>query len=234
MVDRGRGARFPDEPLPERLVPGQFGRQHLDRDRALQPGVVGAVDHGHATPADLLVQPVPPGGIRHRARQMPGLVSHRGPLPTRAELKPRSSSGHSDYLGYFTFPRSMVPAHPPGRTASGASISFVACRPGDHTARPGKCLLQPGWPIRLRVRATGLPRGDDHAVRLHSFRPGRHRFRRPSAERDIERGWRILRGSEAYNRVRSVRNGSWSATGASARAPFSRSWPGASVMRAAT
>ena len=88
MVDRGRGARFPDEPLPERLVPGQFGRQHLDRDLALQPGVVGAVDHGHATPADLLVQPVPgQAGSDAGPAKCRGLVSHRGPLPTRAEAQ---------------------------------------------------------------------------------------------------------------------------------------------------
>ena len=80
VVHGGRGARFADEPLPERLVPGQLGRQHLDRDRALEPDVVGAVDHGHAAPADLLVEPVPgQAGPDAEAPKIRGLVRHRGP-----------------------------------------------------------------------------------------------------------------------------------------------------------
>ena len=67
VVHRGRGPGFPDEPLPERLVPGQSGRQDLERDPAVQPDVVGPVDHGHAAPADLLHHLVA-ADLRGRAR----------------------------------------------------------------------------------------------------------------------------------------------------------------------
>ncbi len=58
VVHRGRGPRFADEPLPERLVPAQHGRQQLQGDVAAQLDVAGAVDQRHAAPADLLLQPV--------------------------------------------------------------------------------------------------------------------------------------------------------------------------------
>ena len=41
------------EPLPDILLEGELGRQHLDRDAALQPLVPGAIDDAHAASADL-------------------------------------------------------------------------------------------------------------------------------------------------------------------------------------
>ena len=38
---------------PDVLLEGELGRQHLDRDAALEPLVAGAIDHAHAAAADL-------------------------------------------------------------------------------------------------------------------------------------------------------------------------------------
>ena len=48
VIHAGRGPRFPDEALAEGLVLGQVRGQDLQRDIAVQPGVVGTVDDGHA------------------------------------------------------------------------------------------------------------------------------------------------------------------------------------------
>src|SRR5262249_13730577 len=55
VVDRGRDAGFPDEPLTERLVQGEPGREYLQGDASPEPLVVGTVDDGHAAAADELV-----------------------------------------------------------------------------------------------------------------------------------------------------------------------------------
>ena len=44
----GRGLRLADEPGDELLVLGQRRVHHLEGDRAVEPGVVGLVDGGHA------------------------------------------------------------------------------------------------------------------------------------------------------------------------------------------
>jgi hypothetical protein len=48
MVQRGDGPRFPIEPGAGAGVAGEFSRQHLDRDRAVEPGVAGLVHFAHA------------------------------------------------------------------------------------------------------------------------------------------------------------------------------------------
>ncbi len=58
VVDRRRGPRLPDEPLPETLVAGQVGGQDLERDRTVQPRVLSTVDDRHPAPADLLVEAI--------------------------------------------------------------------------------------------------------------------------------------------------------------------------------
>ena len=54
MIDRGRGPHLPEEPLPERRVPGQLGGQDFQCHRPVQPGVERAVDDRHPPAADLL------------------------------------------------------------------------------------------------------------------------------------------------------------------------------------
>src|ERR1019366_8295908 len=54
MIDGRGGPGFPDEPLPEGIVPGEFGCQYLQRDPAAQPDVACAVHDGHSALADLL------------------------------------------------------------------------------------------------------------------------------------------------------------------------------------
>ncbi len=56
VIHRRGGAGLPDEPLPERLVPGELGGQHLECHPAVEPGVARPVDHGHPAAADLLRQ----------------------------------------------------------------------------------------------------------------------------------------------------------------------------------
>ena len=72
----GRGSpRLADEPLAERVVPGDLGRQDLQRDPPAEP----PVDDRHAAPADLLLQPV--AGDLRASRGVAGrgrdFVSHR-------------------------------------------------------------------------------------------------------------------------------------------------------------
>ena len=78
-----RYAGLLDEPRPEYLVAGEVGGQHLQGHPPVEVVVVGAVDHGHAAPADLLLDPV--------ARQ---LRAGSEPARQRGEfLAHRSSSG---------------------------------------------------------------------------------------------------------------------------------------------
>ena len=47
------GLRLAGEALADFLLEGELGREHLDRDAALQPLVAGAIDHPHPASADL-------------------------------------------------------------------------------------------------------------------------------------------------------------------------------------
>jgi hypothetical protein len=58
MVHGGRGPRLADEPLTERLVRSQHGRQQLQGHVPAQLDVAGTVNQRHATLADLLLEPV--------------------------------------------------------------------------------------------------------------------------------------------------------------------------------
>jgi hypothetical protein len=53
MAQPRGGLGLSGEPLPDVLLEGELGRQHLDRHPALQPLVPGAIDHPHAPSADL-------------------------------------------------------------------------------------------------------------------------------------------------------------------------------------
>ena len=58
VVEGRGGARFLDEPAVAIGIGRRFGRQHLDRDRAPEPGVVGGVNNAHAAAADLGVDAI--------------------------------------------------------------------------------------------------------------------------------------------------------------------------------
>ena len=47
---------LPAEPLDERAVDGELGEEHLERHRAVEKPVVGAVHLGHATTGDEVVE----------------------------------------------------------------------------------------------------------------------------------------------------------------------------------
>ena len=102
VVKRGGRPRLADHPGPEAGVARQFRRQHLERDPAALPPVMGEVDDGLAALPDDPVQPVagdgaglPSGGQRragrvaHRAATGPGAIGQpAGPA------RPAGSAGH--------------------------------------------------------------------------------------------------------------------------------------------
>ena len=60
MVERGSELGLADEPLPEPIVIGDLGREHLERDLALQSHVLGQIDGAHAAATEQALDPVPP------------------------------------------------------------------------------------------------------------------------------------------------------------------------------
>ena len=52
VSEAGDRERFPFESLDASAIAGQRGRQDLDRDVALEPRIVGAVDGAHAPRAE--------------------------------------------------------------------------------------------------------------------------------------------------------------------------------------
>ena len=122
MVDGSGRSRLADEPLPERIVTGEFGRQDLERHPPVQPGIVRAEDNSHPATADLLLEPVA-GHLRARsepARCRGDLVTHRAssgclPVPSpRANLRRswrQDRPGQSqNRRGTSQYPRRRPPA----------------------------------------------------------------------------------------------------------------------------
>ena len=54
MLEPGHRLRLAAEPLGERLVVEELGGQDLERDAAVEAGLMGAVDGGHAPAAQRL------------------------------------------------------------------------------------------------------------------------------------------------------------------------------------
>jgi hypothetical protein len=52
MVDRGRQPGLAQEPISEPLAVRELGREQLEGNPPLQPGVLGQVHHAHADPTD--------------------------------------------------------------------------------------------------------------------------------------------------------------------------------------
>jgi hypothetical protein len=76
MTDLGHRARLPQEAGPLRR-PGVAVAQHLERDLALEIGIVRRPDHAHAAAADDAEQPVPPE-LRARDQLGGGLAERSG------------------------------------------------------------------------------------------------------------------------------------------------------------
>ena len=106
------GRRYPgllDEPGPERLVAGEVGGEHLQGGRPVEVVVVGAVDHGHAATADLLLAPVArqPRSGREPARHRREFLAHRASssarhsrcAPAAQRLAPGWVVGHGETRG---------------------------------------------------------------------------------------------------------------------------------------
>ena len=82
MVERGRDPRLAQEALAEALVLGELGRDHLERDLAPEPCLLGTVDRTHPPAADERFDPVA-GDRRSRRQRGARDVAHR-PLVTVA------------------------------------------------------------------------------------------------------------------------------------------------------
>jgi hypothetical protein len=52
MIQRRDGPRLPLEPRPQILARGDVRREHLDRDRSVEPRVASFVDFAHAARAE--------------------------------------------------------------------------------------------------------------------------------------------------------------------------------------
>ncbi len=83
VLDRGGHPRLVGETAPEGVVAGPLGGDQLDRDRAVQAQVLGAVDDGHPTSADHALDlvsgdllPDQPGGP---ARVVAQVRAHQAP-----------------------------------------------------------------------------------------------------------------------------------------------------------
>jgi hypothetical protein len=60
MIEPRRRLRLATEARHHVRVAGHLGRQHLDRDRPIEPQIVGEEDDAHAARAEDLTDPVPP------------------------------------------------------------------------------------------------------------------------------------------------------------------------------
>ena len=84
MVQRRRGQRLLPEARAEVGIAAVLGAEDLDRDVAIELGVVGAVDGGHAPLPEELHQPIPPAQDAADLRQI--AVSHRVGWPSGARI----------------------------------------------------------------------------------------------------------------------------------------------------
>ena len=69
MVEPGSGLSLREEPVLGTLVASEFGGEELERDRALEPGVLGPVDDAHAAAAEFLDDPVMADGLADHSRR---------------------------------------------------------------------------------------------------------------------------------------------------------------------
>src|SRR6202035_937516 len=128
LIHAGRGPRFPDEALAEGLVLGQSGGQDLEGDIAVQPGVVGTVDDGHAAPADLLRQLV---ASDERARgEVTRTAARFLAHSSSTRFPPRSPAAPAAPLGKARRPRQSIKL-PDARlfTLPTVQLFSAACRP---------------------------------------------------------------------------------------------------------
>jgi len=58
VIQRGSGARFPLESLEGLRIPGHILGEKFECDEAAKLGVLGFVDHAHATAAEFFDNPV--------------------------------------------------------------------------------------------------------------------------------------------------------------------------------
>ncbi len=58
VVDGGREPRLAEEPLPERVVPGELGSDELQRDRPVERQLGRSVHDSHSTPSNDAFDPV--------------------------------------------------------------------------------------------------------------------------------------------------------------------------------
>lgn len=104
MVQAGRDPRLAQEPLPERRVVGELGRDHLQRNSALQPEVIREIDDAHPTASEQLAhgvardvdadQSLGPRVAHPSTVRLPGTTCKGRALETRSTTRRIEVSGH--------------------------------------------------------------------------------------------------------------------------------------------
>ena len=171
VVEAGGGARLTHEALGELLVVAEPGVHHLDRDGAVEPGVGGLVDTGHATashpgedavaavqqPSDQGVARRRRARLRGRARVAPLIDLQAGPGARRGRIRRRPSYGSS------------ACAHAQARFRRGARRGTAGTAVG--TQASGR------WPTGLEASLDRHDVGD--VRRVSSYNPCRRTAPRP-------------------------------------------------------
>ncbi len=172
MIERGREPGLADEPLAEALVLGELRREHLERDLALEPIVLGEVHDAHAAPPQRPFDAV--AGDDGARLQVDTARADRGPWSRGGRGCPELGRPVQDLLVQVV----AAPARDPRRARrpapGGLARTSTAPRPGGRSGRARAS----GWPTsapgagsaRSATRARG-PRWSDRPSRSRP-RPG--------------------------------------------------------------
>src|SRR5580700_1146971 len=107
--------------MPEILVRHQRRREHLERHLPVEPLVLGAENHRHSAPADLLLEPVP-GDPRADGE------TGQEPGPSRA-LNAHHVSPAGRPLSAFLWPWTRPELIPDGQAGAGEMEQFALTKP---------------------------------------------------------------------------------------------------------
>ncbi len=77
VVERGGEARLAQEALAEAHVPGELGREELERDGAVEREVARAIDDAHSTAAEQRLDPVTGQLLAHGEARLGPAAAHR-------------------------------------------------------------------------------------------------------------------------------------------------------------
>ena len=133
MVEPGRGAAFLVEPLDDLGVVGLLGREDLERDVAVEPGVERPEDRPHPADADRLLQ------LEHaRSARRPSAEGHRRSVAS-STARPVATDDHRRAGRARTVGESSR-VHVPRAFGPGASHGPVASGRSEGGGGSGSCI----------------------------------------------------------------------------------------------